>query len=585
MRACQHYWHSNGNYLRLNCDVYMSGLRLLRSVFHTPVAQLMHRMRLILKRRSLTALARMVPSLALPCDSKNDPLSATMPLPLWPVSESDVSEESGVYRFRFLNDERHFTLPINWHRSDLNTGTRLWKLNLHYFDYADTLGDEVLSALVTDWIRGNRPYREGYWLDSWNSYALSIRVVAWMGEHARRHQRLDPSCLMLLANSVAEQLRFLLNNLELDIGGNHLVKNIKALYWGGRFFNGPLARRCTSKAQQLLARELDVQVFPDGFHFELSPAYHAQVFGDLLDCWRLMPDGMLRRRLSSKLGLMAQIVADFTHPDGSLSLFNDGGRHMTHSPASLLDAYEALFGWRPNPRARATYGHAGYFVLRQPSYYFVYDAGQVGPDGLPAHAHGDIFAFELSVLGQQVFVDCGVFEYNAGSRRARSRSTAAHNTLTLDNGDQCEFWSSFRMGRRARVFVREVKSSDDTLDVDAQHDGYSHLPGNPVHRRVLQATRSGQFTVIDEVSGGRGQQATSRLLLHPSVRIIEQDPHRLLLAVTGAWITLFAPGGFVKVRRAVWWPDFGCEETTSQVVIEHGSAPGRWTWMISLSKV
>jgi hypothetical protein len=40
---------------------------------------------------------------------------------------------------------------------------------------------------------------------------------------------------------VAEQLVFLERNLETDICGNHLIKNIKALIWASAYFTGPFA--------------------------------------------------------------------------------------------------------------------------------------------------------------------------------------------------------------------------------------------------------------------------------------------------------------------------------------------------------
>ena len=68
--------------------------------------------------------------------------------------------------------------------------------------------------------------------------------------------------------------------------------------------------------------------------------------------------------------------------------------------------------------------------------FLIVDGGPVGPDYLPAHAHADIFSFELSLEGQRFVVDAGVFEYAAGEWRDFARSTAAHNTMTLDDRDQ-----------------------------------------------------------------------------------------------------------------------------------------------------
>ena len=128
--------------------------------------------------------------------------------------------------------------------------------------------------------RQSRRRDRGAWRDSHNSYALSLRVVVWMQQLARapalagaRGRRASPS-----------RYGFWHDNLETDLGGNHLVKNIKALIWASAFFAGPEAARWRRKGLRLLRRALDEQILPDGVHFERSPSYHAQVFADLLEC-------------------------------------------------------------------------------------------------------------------------------------------------------------------------------------------------------------------------------------------------------------------------------------------------------------
>ena len=121
---------------------------------------------------------------------------------------------------------------------------------------------------------------------------------------------------------------------------------------------------------------------------------------------------------------------------------------MAYSPGECLDAFEALFGERPAPRASFAFGAAGYYGWRSGDDFLVADCGRIGPDDLPAHAHGDILSFEWSLRGERIIVDPGVYEYVAGPRRAASRSAASHNTLCFDGLDQADFFGAFRCGRR-----------------------------------------------------------------------------------------------------------------------------------------
>ena len=91
---------------------------------------------------------------------------------------------------------------------------------------------------------------------------------------------------------LAAHAGFLRRNLETDVGGNHLIKNLKALAGLAVFFgDDALLARTLSR----LRRQLAVQVLPDGGHYERAPAYHCQVLGDLIDIAGLLRAAGLRR--------------------------------------------------------------------------------------------------------------------------------------------------------------------------------------------------------------------------------------------------------------------------------------------------
>ena len=268
---------------------------------------------------------------------------------------------------------------------------------------------------------------------------------------------------------------------------------------------------------------------------------------------------------------MATALDGVTHPDGMISLFNDGGLRMTYAPAILLAAHAKLLPSHALRRKPATdLREAGYFGIRDASSMVLVDCGPIGPDHLPAHGHGDVLAFEWSVNGSRIVVDAGVHEYIAGSRRHASRSTAAHNTVTLDDHDQAEFWSSFRVGRRPRVVVDRVSVASGALSVIGHHDGFRWMAGTPIHERAFHASPR-RIEVTDRVVGGAGQTVAARILLHPSCRV-EHDGESLLILQGETVVRLTSSSSFSIEERA-WWPDFGVELRTHQIVLRYGHAP------------
>jgi uncharacterized heparinase superfamily protein len=494
-------------------------------------------------------------------------LRAALPGTLFPPRRIPLELAPDRIRLTFLNEARTLARPVPWTLPDLPPEHLLWKMHLNYMEYLEALDDAAVVQLVRDWIAHNPPYRPGYWAGIWHPYSLSIRIVVWLQQMAAR-PHLDADFRREVAASVGQQAQFLARNLETDLGGNHLIKNLKALLFAAASLDhaeGPAWRRL---ALRHLARELELQVLADGMHFERSASYHAQVFADLLECHQVLGDDPHRARLAAVLDRMAAATAALTHPDGGPALFNDSGLHMAYPPAACLDAYGRSRG-RPPPPARSLPA-AGYYRLRSGATFFLADCGPIAPDHLPAHGHGDILSFEWSVRGHRVVVDPGVFTYHAGPERQAARSAAAHNTVTVGEADQADFFGAFRMGRRARARCCHHHEAAGRLELEGTHDGFCHLAGSPAHTRRFEVTALG-LTIRDRVAGGAGQPVRARLLLHPDWRI-ETAGCRALLTRGDVRIQLEASAAVVA-ETAGWWPDLGVERRTCRLVVTYGPAP------------
>jgi uncharacterized heparinase superfamily protein len=517
--------------------------RSLSFARHIPPRRALRRVALNLRRALRDRSGWRAPAAAPP------PLDASPPAPLFPPRTGMIDVES----FRFLGRSHRRSTAVDWSAPSLAPADQLWRMNLHYMEYLEEVDDISFVGLIEDWIGQNPAGRPGAWKDSHNSYALSLRVVVWMQQIARR--RLGPERIVA---SLYEQMLFLEQNLESDLGGNHLIKNIKALIWASASFVGPAAARWRAKGLSLLGAAIEEQILPDGVHFERSPSYHAQVFADLLECRHALGE-TAPRALDEALAAMAQPIADLAHPDGFCAEFNDSGLTMAYAPGACLDAYAVVDKRAAAPAASFAYPEAGYFGRREGEDYFVADCGRIGPDSLPAHAHGDILSFELSVAGQRIVVDPGVYEYIDGPRRQASRTAASHNTLCFDGLDQAEFFGAFRCARRPNVRMRELICEEDQLVLEGTHDGYGR------HRHIRRFEQSsGVLRIVDSIAGPR-RPAHTRFLLHPDVVVSAQEASARLTR-GGARIDLSANVD-IRIEDAVWWPDMGQERATKRLVL------------------
>jgi len=430
------------------------------------------------------------------------------------------SIESG--QFKFLNEEVNFINCIDWQCPHKG---RLWRYNLHYFQYLQDINKIPVQKnlqLIHDWINHNPPGTQ----DAWDPFPISLRVVNWL-KFLNEHD-ISRHVFQIIYKSIFQQVQWLEKSLEFHLLGNHLFKNIKALIFAGLSFEGPDARRWLNRGITLLEEELREQILSDGGHFERSPMYHSMILEDCLD---LMNIGLsnyrsLPRTLVEKLNdtcyRMLRFLFGMTHPDGNIALFNDAAFNIEPSPESLKSYYEKISGEKFDYKESdsLSFPESGYFVFSPtPGDKLIVDCGKIGPDYQPGHSHCDTLSFELSIKGDRVIVDSGCYTYEQGEMREYNRGNAGHNTLTIDGHNQSEVWGSHRCGRRAYPLYAELKKLyDGSLEFRGAHDGYTRLPGKPIHHRRIVFFDS-RYRIEDIVEGRGIHHVESRLHFNPSINV------------------------------------------------------------------
>jgi len=455
----------------------------------------------------------------------------------WAGGIPRLDPQRGPGRFRFLNQEH---TVASWNDSHL---PKLWLYNLHYFDYP-TL------ELMERWLAENPPGTG----NGWEPYPLSLRTVNWM-KHALGGAALPVAVL----ESLAVQVRYLAQSVEYHLLANHLFVNGKALVFAGAFFEGPEAAGWLRMGLEILAREVPEQVLADGGHFERSPMYHALILEDLLDLIELgrvygsIPEAV-ETRWREAAGRMLGWLRRMLHPDGEIAFFNDAAFGVAPAAAELFSYAGRLGVTERAVRLR----ESGYYRLENERAVVLIDAGPIGPDYQPGHAHADTLSFELSVDGRRVVVNSGTSTYENNALRHWQRSTAAHNTVAIDGENQSEMWSAFRVARRA--YPSGVRSDDATY-VEASHDGYRRLADPVIHRRRF-GLGAEALTITDEVMGRGAHEVELFFHFHPDAEAeVELDP-----ALRGS------------LEESCWYPEFSVSVPNRTVRgWWRGSCPVRFT--------
>ena len=468
-------------------------------------------------------------------------------------------------RFCFQRQEVPLGWPPDWTAPGLPL---LWQYSLHYFGYLYLLAPEERLLLCEDWSRKN-PVGKTV---GWYPYPTSLRIVNWCKAGISTPALLD---------SLYRQAAYLHRNLELYSPANHLIENIKALLFAGYYHQAGEADAWIDKAFRLLRREIPIQVLSDGGYFERSPMYHAIMLEAFLDILNIMPpEHADRALLSDAVTGMSDFLLSVTHPDGNIALFNDATQEMALPAAELLQYVHQITGHEA--QKKHCFSETGFFVHEAPDVYLIIDGGPIGPDFLPAHAHADIFSYELAVRGRPMVVDTGVYQYASGPMRQFVRKTSSHNTVSIDGVDQVECWHSFQVGRRQAPREVSFREDGDKAHFHGTFDGYAELIGDAIsHQRSIAChARKRRIEITDDVRGRGTHKAESHIHLHPEVHVTQTE-NGFVLQHGETTCTLAIKEGRASLDSGWYCPTLGLQLRNHVVRVEsEGLLPLRIRYII-----
>lgn len=356
----------------------------------------------------------------------------------------------------FLINERHKVDLSCW---SVPEASHLWNFNLHYFEFCVPLaaryalgGDredaDQFKRLVLTWIATCK-YPFG---DAWHPYTISLRLVNWLicidlfGDALTE----DSIFMETVFVSMYHQYRHLLVNQEKHLLANHYFENLKTIIICALMFGED---DVLSTVERDYIKQLDEQILPDGVHYERSMMYH-----------KLILEGLLRvelayrsigksapTKVATKAKQMLDAMASIERGMGKTPFFNDAADGVAKECEPLIHACRNIYGYEPDC-TKTAFPDSGFYKLYDDTAALVFFAGKPGPSYMLGHAHCDLLSFELSIAGEPTIVNSGTYAYQS-ELRPYFRSTAAHNTATVDGDEQMECWAEHRVARG----VREVR--------------------------------------------------------------------------------------------------------------------------------
>ena len=95
-------------------------------------------------------------------------------------------------------------------------------------------------------------------------------------------------------------------------------------------------------------------------------------------------------------------------------------------------------------------------------------------------------------------------------RRSFERSTKAHNLITINDVNYSDVWSSFRIGKRAKVDL--LKNTDSELSITIKYGNFGIIKRDWI-------MENNEINLIDKFSENKNILLTGRIYLNPKLQI------------------------------------------------------------------
>ena len=492
----------------------------------------------------------------------------------WPA-DSQAGQALLAGDFRFAGETVREPRPL----SRPSGATLAWREGIDRFDWLNDLraaGAPGAQALAIDltrrWLGENQRYRE----DTWRADILAARLRNLLLNSAYLTggpgAGADAGFKALLMGSLYRQAAHLARALPDALYGAALLEAVIALMLAGLML--PRGERLLVRARKLFGRELPRQLLADGGHVERSPQVMLDLLIRLIDlrdvftaARRPLPDS-----LQITIETLASVVLMLTHGDGQLARFND----TAENDPRLVEAALRRAGGRLRPLNQLPL--TGFQRMDCGRTLVVVDCGAPPRHGLDAHAHAGTLAFEMSVDGDHLIVNCGAHPW-AKEWQQVQRTSAAHSTMIVDNVNSSmllplrkAIGGGMKMGGIAlkpEIVTSRREETNGQIWLDLSHNGYEEGFGL-IHRRRLYLSANGEdFMGEDQLVGKGGNAFAVRFHLHPAVQVsVTQDGQAALMKLPrGSFWRMRVQGGELALAESAFIGAGGRVRRTQQLVI------------------
>ena len=415
---------------------------------------------------------------------------------------------------------------------------------------------EEAGQLLCGWVEHNQKWQDL----SWRPDILGERLSSWLYCFEFISAK-DDKIKSILLNMAMIQTRHLSRSCAQAPNDARFFKAIQGLLFAAVCLPG--AETMLDVSFNLLNKEIDRQVLPDGGHIERNPSLALELLSRFNQIKALLLAAHIEVpiQLQGAIDRIPPMVRAMRLGDGGLAQFNGGYEEKRN----FVDTVLADTGVRG--KALTSAPHSGFQRLAGGRTLIIVDTGSPVVSAMQ-NSHAGTLSFEMSVGKDRLVVNCGTASSEGRKWFSAMQATAAHSTLSINNLNSTQFDKSGTILGPITVECRRSEANG-AVWLDTSHNGFLNRVGI-VHKRKLYLDASGEdFRGEDIIEGSSSNDYTIRFHLHPNVQASQSQGRTsvLLKLLKGVGWKFQASGGTIRLQESVYLNGHDEARRSNQIVV------------------
>tara|TARA_B100001093_G_scaffold163359_1_gene155723 strand:- start:788 stop:2416 length:1629 start_codon:yes stop_codon:yes gene_type:complete len=412
-----------------------------------------------------------------------------------------------------------------WENENINNKS-FKKLNNFYWFFSLDLKSSKNNAqkIISDWITKNQKYNSR----SWEFDIISKRIIAWLSNHKLTIDESETNYLDLFNKMIQKQTNHLINEINNSKKIDDKMVGCAAIILVGLSYKDE--KNYLSYGLNLLKKISNVAL--DNYGFTKSRSIKQLVFYlkylILLREWFKEAKVEVPDLINETIYLLGQGYAFIWKNINSDILMNGNNK----SNNDEFDQYLKRFSYNFKNENRE---FGGYAILNNKKISIIMDIGSPPHTKFSSEYQSGSLSFEIISNGKKLISNCGYYQGNNEELVKLSKSTAAHNTLIIDDNSSCKFKKikeKYFIKDSLRIQKKNIIFEKNYWKLNASHDGYNKKY-NAIHEREIEYfPEQFKFTGSDKIlikKSNSNIKFDIRFHLEPNVKLMKTQDNKAIL--------------------------------------------------------